>query len=172
MRYDINLSMLFTELLFTELLFTELPLLERPAAARAAGFDAVEMWWPFAVPVPGDRKIDTLLRAFTDAGVRLAGLNFDASDMAAGERGLLSRPAGSARFRANVDVAVGIAEATGCKVLNALYGSPNSGPSPNWSRFPTDQLPTEQLPTEQLPTDQLPTDQLPTDQRRIQHSEV
>jgi hydroxypyruvate isomerase len=29
MRYDVNLSMLFTEL----------PLLERPAAARAAGFD-------------------------------------------------------------------------------------------------------------------------------------
>jgi hydroxypyruvate isomerase len=113
MRYDVNLSMLFTEL----------PLLERPAAARAAGFDAVELWWPFAVPVPGDREIDTLLRAFTDAGVRLVGLNFDAGDMAAGDRGLLSRPADSARFRANVDVVVGIAEVTGCKVLNALYGN-------------------------------------------------
>jgi hydroxypyruvate isomerase len=63
MRYDVNLS----------ILFTELPLLERPAAARAAGCDAVEMWWPFAVPVPGDREID--------------------------------------------------AEATGCRVLNALYGN-------------------------------------------------
>ena len=30
------------------LLFTELPLLERPAAAKAAGFDAIEFWWPFA----------------------------------------------------------------------------------------------------------------------------
>ena len=30
------------------MLFTELPLLERPAAATAAGFDAVEFWWPFA----------------------------------------------------------------------------------------------------------------------------
>ena len=38
LRYDVNLS----------ILFTELPLLERPAAAAAAGFDAVEMWWPFA----------------------------------------------------------------------------------------------------------------------------
>jgi hydroxypyruvate isomerase len=28
------------------ILFTELPLLSRPAAARAAGFDAVEFWWP------------------------------------------------------------------------------------------------------------------------------
>jgi hydroxypyruvate isomerase len=105
------------------MLFTELPLLERPAAARAAGFDAAELWWPFSVPAPGDREIDTLLRAFTDAGVRLVGLNFDAGDMASGDRGLLSRPDDSARFRANIDVAAGIAEATGCKVLNALYGN-------------------------------------------------
>jgi hydroxypyruvate isomerase len=113
MRYDVNLS----------ILFTELPLLERPAAARAAGFDAVEMWWPFAVPVPGDREIDALLSALGDAGVRLVGLNFDAGDMAAGDRGLASRPDDSARFRANIDVAVGIAEETGCQVLNALYGN-------------------------------------------------
>jgi hydroxypyruvate isomerase len=113
MRFDVNLS----------ILFTEVPLLERPAAARAAGFEAVEMWWPFAVPVPGDREINALLRALDDAGVRLVGLNFDAGDMAAGDRGLASRPGDSARFRANIDVAVGIAEATGCRVLNALYGN-------------------------------------------------
>ncbi|MEU1168791.1 ATP-binding protein, partial [Streptomyces sp. NPDC005921] len=29
------------------ILFTELPLLERPAAAAAAGFTAVELWWPW-----------------------------------------------------------------------------------------------------------------------------
>ena len=38
LRFDVNCS----------ILFTERPLLERPAAARAAGFDAVEFWWPFA----------------------------------------------------------------------------------------------------------------------------
>lgn len=113
MRYDVNLS----------ILFTELPLLERPAAARAAGFDAVELWWPFAGPEPADAEVDALLRALSDAGVRLVGLNFDAGDMAAGERGLLSRPDGCARFRANIDVAVGIAAATGCRVLNALFGN-------------------------------------------------
>ena len=37
------------------MMFTELPLLERPAAAAAAGFDAVEFWWPFDSPVPADR---------------------------------------------------------------------------------------------------------------------
>lgn len=120
MRYDVNLS----------ILFTELPLAERPAAARAAGFDAVEMWWPFAVPEPGDREVDALLRHIADAGVRLVGLNFDAGDMAAGDRGLASRPSTSARFRANIDVAVGIAEATGCRVLNALYGNRDPGVDP------------------------------------------
>jgi hypothetical protein len=44
LRYLANCSMLFTEL----------PLLRRPAAARSAGFGAVEFWWPFEDPVPGD----------------------------------------------------------------------------------------------------------------------
>jgi hydroxypyruvate isomerase len=29
------------------LLFTEVELLARPAAARAAGFEAIEFWWPW-----------------------------------------------------------------------------------------------------------------------------
>lgn len=113
LHFDVNLS----------ILFTELPLLQRPAAAAAAGFDAVELWWPFAGPVPPDRELDALRTALTDAGTRLVGLNFDAGDMAAGERGLLSRPDGSARFRANIDVAVGFADSLGCTTLNALYGN-------------------------------------------------
>lgn len=113
LRYDVNLS----------ILFTELPLLQRPAAAAAAGFDAVELWWPFTVPAPPDRELDALRRALADAGTQLVGLNFDAGEMAAGDRGLLSRPGDSARFRENVDVAVGFAASTGCTVLNALYGN-------------------------------------------------
>src|SRR5512143_686761 len=58
------------------LLFTEEPLLRRPAAARAAGFGAVEFWWPFAVPVPSDREVDAFTAAIEEAGVALAGLNF------------------------------------------------------------------------------------------------
>jgi hydroxypyruvate isomerase len=113
LRYDVNLS----------ILFTELPLLQRPAAAAAAGFDAVELWWPFPEPVPSNRDLDQLRDAILDSGTRLVGLNFDAGDMAAGERGLLSRPADSERFRANIDVAVGFAASLGCTVLNALYGN-------------------------------------------------
>ena len=46
------------------LLFTERPLLERPAAAKAAGFDAIELWWPWAdQPVPADADVDALVGA-------------------------------------------------------------------------------------------------------------
>lgn len=113
LRFDVNCS----------ILFTELPLLKRPAAARAAGFDAVEFWWPFPDPVPADHEVDAFTRSLSDAGVRLVALNFVAGDLPAGERGLLSRPDRSAEFRDNIETCVGIAEQTGCTVLNALYGN-------------------------------------------------
>ncbi|ROS74601.1 hydroxypyruvate isomerase family protein [Cellulomonas sp. PhB143] len=112
------------------ILLTDLPLLERPAAARAAGFTQVELWWPFAGSVPSDAEVTRFERAITDAGVQLTGLNFDAGDMPAGDRGLLSSPATSARFRDNIDVVVGIGERLGCRAFNALYGNRDDGSSP------------------------------------------
>lgn len=111
--FDVNLS----------ILFTELPLLERPAAAASVGFDAVEFWWPFADAVPPDRDVDAFVRALGDAGVGLVGLNFFAGDMPGGDRGTASWPARSREFRDNIDVLLGIAEATGCTAFNALYGN-------------------------------------------------
>lgn len=119
-RFDVNLS----------ILFTELPLLERPAAAADAGFDAVELWWPFETPVPSDREADALIGAILDAGVRLVALNFYAGDLAAGDRGVLSDPARFRRFMDNIPAAAGIAEATGCRMLNALYGNRVDGVLP------------------------------------------
>ena len=113
LRYEVNCS----------ILFTELPLLERPAAARAAGFDVVEFWWPFAEAVPSDRDVDAFVAAVRDAGVQLAGLNFFAGDMPGGDRGLVSWPARSAEFRDNIDATVGIGERLGCQAFNALYGN-------------------------------------------------
>jgi len=113
LSFDVNCSMLFTDR----------PLLERPAAARAAGFEAVEFWWPFDRAVPSAREADAFVTALGDAGVRLAALNFYAGDLAAGERGLLSDPTRIGEFRDSVDVGVDIAARTGCTVLNALYGN-------------------------------------------------
>lgn len=113
MRFDVNLS----------ILFTELPLLERPAAAKQAGFDAVEFWWPWPVAVPTDADVDAFVTAVRDAGVQLVGLNFFAGDMPGGDRGLVSWPARSGEFHDNVDVTVGVGEQLGCRAFNALYGN-------------------------------------------------
>jgi hydroxypyruvate isomerase len=113
------------------ILLTEIPLLDRPQAVREAGFDSVEFWWPFAQPVPADRDVDSFIRAITDAGVALTGLNFAAGDMPAGERGILSDPARSTEFRGNVEVAVGIAQNLGTKAFNALYGNRLAGLGPD-----------------------------------------
>ena len=49
LKYAVNCS----------LLFTEVPLLQRPAAAAAAGFDAVEFWWPWPdQPAPAEHDVN------------------------------------------------------------------------------------------------------------------
>ena len=105
------------------ILFTELPLLERPEAAKAAGFDAVEFWWPFPAAAPGDAEVDEFVAAVKDAGVQLVGLNFAAGDMPGGDRGLLSWLGRDGEFRDSVAIAVGIADQLGTEAFNALYGN-------------------------------------------------
>ncbi|GAA1903028.1 TIM barrel protein [Streptantibioticus ferralitis] len=121
-RFDVNLS----------ILFTELPLLERPAAAAAAGFTAVELWWPWVdAPAPGQAELDALRDALHSAGTRLVGLNFYAGQLPGPDRGALSIPgAESDRFRANIDVAADFAQSLGCTALNALYGNRVDGVDP------------------------------------------
>jgi hydroxypyruvate isomerase len=106
------------------LLFTEEPLLRRPAAAAAAGFTAIEFWWPWPdQPVPPDRDVDAFVTAVEDAGVALAGLNFFGGDLAGPDCGVLSIPARSGQFRDNIDVATGIGDRLGVRGFNALYGN-------------------------------------------------
>ncbi|GAA3178911.1 MULTISPECIES: TIM barrel protein [Streptomyces] len=121
-RFNVNLS----------ILFTELPLLERPAAARAAGFTAVELWWPWTdAPVPEQAQLDALRDALRDAGTALTGLNFYAGQLPGPDRGALSLPGEeSARFRANVPVAVAFGRSLGCTAFNALYGNRVEGVDP------------------------------------------
>lgn len=120
MSYTVNAS----------ILLTELPILERPAAAKAAGFNAVEFWWPFPVAVPAADEVDAFVAAIQDAGVQLTGLNFFAGDMPTGDRGLVSWTGREDEFRANVDVVVGIAERLGTRAFNALYGNRIEGVEP------------------------------------------
>lgn len=119
-RYAVNCS----------ILFTELPLLERFAAAKNAGFDAVELWWPFESAVPDDAQVQLFERAIRDSGVQLVGLNFAAGDMPGGDRGLVSWPERSLEFRDNIAVTLGIGERLGCRAFNALYGNRVDGVDP------------------------------------------
>lgn len=113
MTYTLNCS----------ILLSELPILERAAAAKAAGFDSVEFWWPFAEAVPGDQQVDEFVASLRDAGVQLDGLNFFAGNMPEGDRGLVSWKGRCSEFKDNIDVVAAIGEATGCKSFNALYGN-------------------------------------------------
>jgi hydroxypyruvate isomerase len=105
------------------MLFTELTLLDRPAAAKAAGFDAVEFWWPWQRAVPTDREVDAFVAAIRDAGVSLIGLNFFAGDLTGADCGAASVPELSTQFRDNVAITVGIGEQLGTTAFNALYGN-------------------------------------------------
>lgn len=111
-RYTVNCS----------ILLTQLPLHERPAAAKAAGFDAVEFWWPFGEAVPASADVDAFVAAIEAADVQLTGLNFFAGDMPAGDRGLVSWVGRESEFADNVDVVAGIGDRLGCRAFNALYG--------------------------------------------------
>jgi hydroxypyruvate isomerase len=105
-RFSANLSFLFKDA----------PFAERFARARDVGFTGVEFMWP------GAEEVAAVERAVTETGLEVALFNFDAGDMAAGDRGLLSDPARARRFRENVPVALERAAKIGCTRLNALVG--------------------------------------------------
>lgn len=97
------------------ILFNEVPFLERFARAKRAGLSAVEFWWPADA-------LDEVEAAIREADVSVALFNFDAGDMPAGDRGLLSDPDRDRGFRDNVPVALELAQRLDCRRLNALVG--------------------------------------------------
>jgi hydroxypyruvate isomerase len=107
MRFSANVS----------ILFKEVPLLERFGRAAAAGFSVVEFWWP-----GHETELEAVERAVGDAGLDVALFNFDAGDMAAGDRGLVSDPERQHLFRENVPMALDLARALGCERMNVLVG--------------------------------------------------
>jgi hydroxypyruvate isomerase len=123
------------------IMFTELPLLERASAAKDAGFDAVEFWWPFPTPTPGDAEIDAFVRSIEDAGTHLVALNFFGGDLAGGDAGVLSIPSRVQDFRDNIAVTVGIGARLGAIAFNAPYGVRVPEASPEAQ----DELATESL---------------------------
>lgn len=110
------------------LMFTEMPLLERPAAARAAGFTAIEVQFPYVA------ALDDFARAVERAGVEVVLINFPAGDADKGDRGLGALPSRIAEFRAGVADGRRYAERLGCKRMNLLAGVPGADVSRDAAR--------------------------------------
>ena len=117
-RYDVNLS----------ILFTELPVLQRPAAAADEGFDAIEFWWPFLSPCPAMRTSTASPRrsrtpassssASTSSPVRLP---VGTVVWCPGRRGRRSsRTTSTSRWHS--------VRAWGCRAFNALLRQPSRRP--------------------------------------------
>ncbi|GAA0531813.1 MULTISPECIES: hydroxypyruvate isomerase family protein [Pigmentiphaga] len=107
-RFSANLSMLFLEV----------PELERPAAARRAGFDAVEVQFPY------DHEAARWRDALHAAGVELALCNVPAGDLMAGGQGLAAVPGREAAFREAVAQAAKVAQVLRPRNVNVLAGCP------------------------------------------------
>ncbi|MFC3693915.1 2-oxo-tetronate isomerase [Chenggangzhangella methanolivorans] len=105
-RFAANLSFLFAD--------RALP--DRIDAARAAGFDAVEMLFPY------EHAPETLAEWLKAADLELVLFNMRPGDWAAGERGLASFPHRSEEFRASVEEALRYAQRLGTRRLHALAG--------------------------------------------------
>ncbi len=108
MKFSVNVSTMFKER----------PLLERFAAARAAGFRAVEIQFPYEAPLAD------LVRAKEAAGVLVDLVNLPAGDFATGVRGIAGLPASrhAAEFRAGVARGRDYAKALGARKVNVLAG--------------------------------------------------
>lgn len=101
------------------MLFRELPTLDRFAAARAAGFDAVEMQFPYA------DSVADLARAAQDAGLPVVSINAPVSPEH--PVGLAGRPEMRAAFRAQLPRMIEYAEALGVTRMHVLAGRIESG---------------------------------------------
>src|SRR5688572_11109288 len=103
-RFSANLSVLFKEV----------PLLERFAAAKAAGFDAVEIQFPYEV------SPDALAAAKHGARVEFDLLNLPAGDFSTGLRGIAALPGREAEFRGGIERVRPYVEALGARKANVL----------------------------------------------------
>jgi hydroxypyruvate isomerase len=106
------------------LMFTERPLPERIAAARAAGFDGVEIQFPY------DHPAETLAAAARAAALPVVLINIPAGDAAAGDIGLGAIPARRAEFREAIGRCLSYARVLGVRRVNLLAGRPGPGADP------------------------------------------
>lgn len=110
-RFAANLTLLFNEVAF----------LDRFELAARAGFQAVELQFPYAFAAQD-------IRQRLDAnGLQLVLHNLPAGDWDAGERGIACHPDRVSEFRDGVATAIRYAQALGVHQLNCLAGKAPTG---------------------------------------------
>lgn len=110
-RFAANLSMLFTEV----------PFLDRFGRAARAGFQAVEVQFPYEAPAAAIRE------RLDEHRLRMVLHNLPGGDTAAGERGIACHPGRIEEFRAGVATAIAYGTALGVPQLNCLAGIAPAG---------------------------------------------
>lgn len=113
-KFDANLSMLFTEFEF----------LERFELAALAGFKGVEYLFPY------DFSLTDLRHRLQDNHLQQVLFNLPAGDWNAGERGIACHPDRVAEFHRGVDLAIEYAIGLDCKQCNVLAGIVPEGCDP------------------------------------------
>lgn len=103
------------------MMFTEYPFLQRFQAAADAGFEWVEMLFPYSFGV------DEIALAVERAGVRVALFNLPPGQWEAGERGLACHPGRRQELDAGIDRAIPYALALGVKRLHLMAGITPAG---------------------------------------------
>lgn len=97
-------------------LWPDRPLLDRVAAAARAGFEAIEVHWPYEIPA-AEMKAACSVR-----GLTLLGLNTTRGDPARGEFGLGALPGREADFAASVDQSIAYCRTAGFRSIHAMAG--------------------------------------------------
>ncbi len=95
-------------------LWVDLPLPQRVQAAARAGFDAVEVHFPYATPAA------ELLRALEETGLPLVSLNTRRGED--GEFGIAALPGSELRARAAIAEAIDYARAVGAGAVHVMAG--------------------------------------------------
>ena len=98
------------------MMFTELPLIERFSAAKSAGFDTVEVLFPY------DESAADLLDRIVVNALTLALINCPPPKYTDGPRGFAAIPGGQARFQHDFKRSLRYARALGAKHLHVMAG--------------------------------------------------
>lgn len=99
------------------MLFSELPFPDRFSAAKTAGFQAVEILFPY------DHSAAQIKRALSDCSLPLVLINTPPGEVAKAERGHAAVPGAEAIFSANLDKALEYASALGAGHIHVMSGN-------------------------------------------------